>query len=79
MKKSTPENSSIQSVSKESPSSQPHETVANETIDTQPYYIITKRIGSTNYLVRVFFNPTAKESASDKILRLIRNELANGA
>ena len=37
-----------------------------------------KRIGSTVYEVRVRFNPDAKETMEDKILRLIRNDgLAN--
>ncbi|MDR1558451.1 MAG: transposon-encoded TnpW family protein [Clostridiales bacterium] len=34
-----------------------------------------KRIGSTVYEVRVHFNPDAKETMDDKILRLVRNDL----
>ena len=34
----------------------------------------TKRLGSTIYHVVVHFNPDTKESASDKIARLVRNE-----
>ena len=34
-----------------------------------------KRIGSTVYEVRVRFNPDAKETMNEKILRLIRNDL----
>ena len=34
-----------------------------------------KRIGSTVYEVRVRFNPDAKETMDEKILRLIRNDL----
>jgi hypothetical protein len=33
-----------------------------------------KRIGSTTYKVAVHFSPNAKETASDKIALLIRNE-----
>ena len=34
----------------------------------------SKRLGSTTYHVVVHFNPDTKESASDKIARLVRNE-----
>lgn len=34
-----------------------------------------KRIGSTVYEVRVRFNPDAKETMDEKILRLVRNDL----
>ncbi|MCL2817722.1 MAG: transposon-encoded TnpW family protein [Clostridiales bacterium] len=34
-----------------------------------------KRIGSTVYEVNVYFNPDAKETINDKILRLIKNDL----
>jgi len=37
-----------------------------------------KRIGSTTYHVAVHFNPDATETASEKIVRLIRNETAMG-
>ena len=37
-----------------------------------------KRIGSTVYEVRVYFNQDAKETMDDKILRLIHNEALNG-
>jgi len=36
--------------------------------------IFTKRIGSTNYRVAVYFSRTSKESMNDKIIRLVRNE-----
>ena len=39
----------------------------------QPVYMI-KRIGTTTYKVAVHFNPDAKETASDKVALLIRNE-----
>lgn len=34
-----------------------------------------KRIGSTNYEVRVYFNQDAKETIDDKILRLMKTDL----
>ena len=39
----------------------------------QPYRF-TKRLGSTTYRVVVHFNPNAKDTASEKIARLVRNE-----
>jgi len=38
----------------------------------------TKRIGSTTYRVAVHFNPNTKDTASEKIARLIRNDAAMG-
>jgi hypothetical protein len=34
----------------------------------------TKRIGSTTYRVGVHFSGTSKETAKDKLVRLVRNE-----
>lgn len=42
--------------------------------DAEPV-TMRKRIGSTVYEVRVRFNPDAKETMDDKILRLVRNDL----
>ena len=39
---------------------------------------VRKRIGSTVYEVNVYFNPDAKETMNDKIMRLIRNEILSG-
>jgi hypothetical protein len=39
----------------------------------------TRRIGTTTYRVRVHFSPNSKETASDKILRMIKNETAGKA
>ena len=39
---------------------------------------VRKRIGSTVYEVNVYFNPDAKETMNDKIMRLIRNEVSQG-
>ena len=41
---------------------------------TEPI-VIRKRIGSTIYEVRSYFNPTATETAEEKLLRIIRNDL----
>ena len=45
--------------------------------DVEPLNV-RKRIGSTVYEVNVHFNPDAKETMNDKIMRLIRNEVQNG-
>jgi len=37
-----------------------------------------KRIGSTIYEVRSYFNPAAVETVEEKLLRIIRNDLTNG-
>ena len=39
----------------------------------------TKRIGSTTYTVSVYFSQTSKETAEDKLLRLIENEVRKSA
>ena len=49
-------------------------TVKNQ-LPQEPYRF-TKRIGSTTFHVAVYFNPNAKETAEDKIIRLIRNDAA---
>lgn len=36
--------------------------------------VFTKRLGSTNYRVRVHFSKTSRETMNDKILRLIKND-----
>ena len=37
----------------------------------------TKKIGQRTYKVKIFFSKTSKESFKDKILRLIKNDIAN--
>ena len=34
-----------------------------------------KRIGKTTYHVKVHFNPTARETMQEKIIRMLRNEV----
>ena len=36
---------------------------------------LVKRIGKTTYRVKVHFNPNSKETMSDKIIRMLRNEV----
>ena len=38
---------------------------------------ITKRIRTTDYIVNIHFSKASKESIKDKILRLIRNDIAS--
>ena len=39
------------------------------------YKIMTKRIGSTFYNVKIFFSDSESETMADKILRNIRNDV----
>ena len=39
----------------------------------QPDFV--KRIGKTTYRVKVYFNPAARETMSEKIIRMLRNEV----
>lgn len=38
-------------------------------------FVLQRRIGSTTYRVKVHFNPKAKETMDDKVMRLLRNDL----
>jgi len=49
----------------------------NTNSKTEPI-TIRKRIGSTIYEVRSYFNPQAIETVEEKLLRIIRNDLTNG-
>ena len=49
-------------------------TSKNPTTNPEPL-VLRRRIGSTTYRVRIFFNPDAKETLDDKVLRLLKNEL----
>ena len=46
----------------------------NKFTTTEPI-TMRKRIGSTIYEVRSYFNPQAKETVEEKLLRIIRNDL----
>ena len=39
----------------------------------------SKKIGKATYDVHIFFSKTSKENFNDKLLRLIKNDVANGA
>ena len=41
------------------------------------YVTLTRRVGNTNYKVRVHFNETGEETMEDKILRMIRRDALN--
>jgi len=47
---------------------------ARQTTTPEPY-VLHRRIGSTTYRARIRFNPDAKETLDDKVLRLIRHDL----
>jgi len=36
---------------------------------------LVKRIGKTTYRVKVHFNPDSRETMSDKIIRMLKNEV----
>ena len=54
------------------------QTTKTETPKVKSNMTFTKRTRSTKYIVGVHFNPTGKENINDKILRLIKNDIANG-
>ena len=43
----------------------------------QNYYYINRRIGSTNYKVKVYFSNTENETMEEKILRMVKNDAMN--
>jgi hypothetical protein len=43
--------------------------------EEQPDFV--KTIGKTTYRVKIHFNPNARETMSDKIIRMLRNEVKN--
>ena len=50
-----------------------------QTKDTCKENIITRRIGSTTYKLKVHFSEDASETMEEKILRMVKNEsLTNG-
>ena len=53
--------------------------VKNQAVKTpQEPCRFSKRLGSTTYRVVVHFDPDAKGTACDKIVRLIRNDTTSG-
>ena len=51
-----------------------NETNATRTADGGRIPEMTKKVGNTTYEVHIHFSETSKETMTDKILRLIRNE-----
>ena len=50
-----------------------------QTKDTFKENVITRRIGSTTYKLKVHFSENATETMEEKILRMVKNEsLTNG-
>jgi len=43
----------------------------------EPAGTFTKRIGNTTYTVNVYSNPNSKETFNDKLLRIIKNDIAS--
>lgn len=55
-----------------------HATAAETATPTTPEAecpALVKKIGKTTYKVRVHFSTTSKETMSDKIKRMLRNEI----
>ncbi len=52
--------------------------MANEEEQKNCGYLI-RRIGSTNYRVRVYFSNTESETMEEKILRMVKNEAVQDA
>ena len=44
-------------------------------MENRNYTYLTRRVGSTNFKVKVFFSEDAGESFEDKMIRLISNRL----
>ena len=45
----------------------------------QNYYYINRRIGSTNYKVKVYFSDTERETMEEKILRMVKIDAMQSA
>lgn len=43
----------------------------------QPTPALVKKIGKATYIVRIHFSQTSKETMSDKVIRLVRNDILN--
>ena len=50
-------------------------TKIKRTSATPEQFVLRRRIGSTNYRVRVCFNPNSKERLEEKVRRLLKNDL----
>ena len=50
-------------------------TLATKNQQDKPFRF-NKRIGSTNYNIAVYLSKTSRETMNDKIIRLIKNDIA---
>jgi len=50
-------------------------TNTKQTTVAPEQFVLHRRIGSTNYRARVFYNPDAKETLEEKVRRLLKNDL----
>lgn len=50
-------------------------TAAEDTTAQKEPPALVKKIGSMTYIVRVHFSTTSKETFSDKVKRMLRNEV----
>ena len=41
--------------------------------------VLVRKIGKTTYMVGIHFSQTSKETMDDTVLRLIKNDIRNGA
>ena len=64
----------MQNSATENPSTTSADTTASQSINNNPTF--KKRIRTTNYIVGIHFSTTAKENVSDKVLRLIKSDIA---
>ena len=47
--------------------------------NVNPAGTFNMRVGNTTYVVGVHFSQTSKDTLEDKLLRLIKNDIRNGA
>ena len=53
------------------------QTIKAESKNGKSNLTLVKRTRSTKYIVGIHFNTTSTENINDKILRLIKNDIAN--
>jgi len=51
----------------------------NSDINTATANTFSKKIGKSTYNVQVFFSKTSKQTFNDKLIRLVKNDVASGA
>ena len=49
------------------------------TTATTPSPTITKKIGQSVYTIQIHFSKTSKENFNDKVMRIIKNDIARSA